>query len=138
VNFSLLNKLNNNPTQIINKPFLNLIYFHFNFFQHLIKTQAEQLDRGEPIFSPDVYNYFKTKDMKYMSIGNLEPKFQESTKSILEALNNNNGNYKFVYEKDKNTTNNANSNNPNIHDMHSIQRIFENYDRDELFAKVSF
>jgi hypothetical protein len=123
---------------------LNLIYFHFNFFRHLIKTQASQLDKGESIFPRDHYNYVKTKDMKYMSIGNLEPKFQENTKKILESISKNKNTnadyisnlvYEVYEEKNSNISNNSNNSN-NIHELHTIQRIFENYDRDELFVKV--
>ncbi len=79
-----------------------------------------------------------------MSIGNLEPKFQENTKKILESISKNKNTnadyisnlvYEVYEEKNSNISNNSNNSN-NIHELHTIQRIFENYDRDELFVKV--
>lgn len=90
---------------------------------------VQGLDKGEPIFPKDFYNYVKTNDRKYMSIGNLEPKFQENTKKIIENLRKRkNVDTKQLYEDEDIRNKN--------YDIDSIQRVFENYDRDELFVKV--
>ena len=131
INFSLWNKLNHKDSalRIFNRPFMNLVYFHFNFFRFFILNMVEGLDKGESIFPVDHYNYIKTNDRKYMSIGNLEQKFQENTNKIVEELCKNKKNdSNYLYEDEVIKQSN--------YSIDSLQRIFEQYDRDELFKKV--
>jgi hypothetical protein len=128
----MYNKIQNKSTlEIINKPFLNLLYFHFNFFKYFVNTMATELDKGESIFSRDHYNYVKTKDGKYIAMGNLEPKFQDNMKSVLDTLGNGNANsndYRSSYDEEDPKKNH--------HDYDTISNTFSNHNRDELFVKV--
>jgi hypothetical protein len=117
---------NYNSFQIINKPFLNLIYFHFTFFKFFIKNMGHDLDKAESIFSRDVYGYVKTKDGKFVSIGNLENKFQENMKNILDKIQSDDGQKQHEYEEEENKKQ---------YDLDSIQNIMANRNRDEIFVK---
>jgi hypothetical protein len=45
------------------------------------------LDEGvNPFFPPEHYNYFKTRDGKFVSIGNLEKKFQANLNEEFNGL----------------------------------------------------
>lgn len=139
----MYNKLQNNSTlEIINKPFLNLIYFHFTFFKNFINTMANELDKGESLFSRDVYNYVKTKDGKFISMGNLENKFQENMKKIVDDINSSTSQYginsnggssskdelKMIYEEEDVKR--------NSYDYEGIAKVFSEHNRDELWVKV--
>jgi crotonobetainyl-CoA:carnitine CoA-transferase CaiB-like acyl-CoA transferase len=138
----MFNKLQNNTTvEIINKPFLNLVYFHLTFFKNFIKTMANELDKGESIFSRDVYNYVKTKDGKYISMGNLENKFQENMKNVIDGLSstnqygkssnggsNNKDEFRMIYEEEDVKR--------NSYDFEGIANVFSEHNRDELWVKV--
>ena len=88
---------------------------------------AQELDKGESIFSKDVYNYVKTKDGKHISMGNLEPKFQENMKGVLDKLPSGDTGV-HLYEEDDIKKNG--------YDIDSISKIIANQNRDELFVKV--
>jgi hypothetical protein len=139
----MYNKIQNNSTlEIINKPFLNLIYFHFTFFKNFINTMANELDKGESLFSRDVYNYVKTKDGKFISMGNLENKFQENMRKIVDDINSSNSQYgtssnggssskdelKMIYEEEDVKR--------NSYDYEGIAKVFSEHNRDELWVKV--
>lgn len=139
----MYNKLQNNSTlEIINKPFLNLIYFHFTFFKNFINTMANELDKGESLFSRDVYNYVKTKDGKFISMGNLENKFQENMRKIVDDINSSTSQYgissnggssskdelKMIYEEEDVKR--------NSYDYEGIAKVFSEHNRDELWVKV--
>lgn len=139
----MYNKIQNNSTlEIINKPFLNLIYFHFTFFKNFINTMANELDKGESLFSRDVYNYVKTKDGKFISMGNLENKFQENMGKIVDDINSSNSQYgtssnggssskdelKMIYEEEDVKR--------NSYDYEGIAKVFSEHNRDELWVKV--
>lgn len=131
VNFAILNKLkNNNILEIINKGFLNLIYFYFNFFKNFLKNYSEEMDKGESIFPREHYNFIKTKDGKHISIGNLETRFQDNFKKEVEKINVNDyverSGVDFDEEVPKKFT----------YDFDSVSKVFSHHNRDELFVKV--
>lgn len=129
VNLLLYHKLKNranNKINFDNFPFLNLLYLYFSFYKIFIKNLAEILDRGEggnPLFSREHYNYIKTKDHKYISIGNLEHKFQENMKNVVKNL----------VEKDE--TKLAHDKKQFEYKLESVSQVFNNYTRDELSSK---
>jgi hypothetical protein len=130
VNFSIYNKLEHQQVlEIINKPFLNLVYLHFNFFKVVAKNLSEILDKAEnPIFPREHYNFLRTKDKKYISVGNLEPKFQKNFIKVFKQIDqpnsidsktqSNNEEKKFEYNYD------------------TASELFEKHNRDEVFGKL--
>ncbi len=87
---------------------------------------GHDLDKAESIFSRDVYGYVKTKDGKFVSIGNLENKFQENMKNILDKIQSDDGQKQHEYEEEENKKQ---------YDLDSIQNIMANRNRDEIFVK---
>lgn len=136
INLAVYNKLEHNTNlEIINKPFLNLVYMFLNFMKFLVKDYAEDLDKGENQFFPrDHYNYVKTKDGKYISIGNLESKFQDSFIKGVEKLakedekNGFSSNYVWISDNDNDKILDYN--------LDNVTKVFSNHTRDELFIKV--
>lgn len=130
INFSVYNKLeHNNILEIINKPFLNLIYFLYGFFRLIIKRNSELMDKGDNPFLPrDSYNYVKTKDYKYISMGNLEPKFLDSFQKGVEKIYNEDEKTHRHFHVKKDRTFEYN--------YETVSEVFANHNRDELFVKV--
>ena len=107
---------------------MNLIYLYFNFFKNIISKKAAEMDRREPIFDINIYGYVKTRDMKHMSIGNLEQKFTDNMTKILESLYV--ADYKemgIIYEEEDNKR--------FAYSIDSVSKIFSLHNRDELFDK---
>jgi hypothetical protein len=116
INLVILNKMDNRIFQITYQPFHILIYYYFNFFKELIKRYSNKLDIGiNPFFPGEHYNYFKTKDDRFISIGNLEEKFQANFNKDLDKLN-------------------GISNEP--YTMSKVKKIIGNRNRDELTTYV--
>jgi hypothetical protein len=130
INFSIYNKLEHKSIlNVVNVPFLNLIYFYLNFFQIFIKNLAEELDKGDNAFFPrEHYNYFKTKDEKYFSIGNLEKKFQQNfinkTGEIIKS------------EENKASMTMTPQNFKDNYDYDTVKDLLIKYNRDDLTEKV--
>lgn len=135
INLAIYNKLeHNNVVEIVNKPFLNLVYLYMGFYKTLIKKHADDLDRGDNIYFPkEHYNYFRTRDNKYISIGNLEPKFQENFKKTINKIN----------QEDIKSSSNPNEENYQDssrfeYNIDNVSNVFQNHNRDEIFVKVFF
>ena len=120
-----------------------------SFFTHFIKNFAEELDRGEnPFFPQEHYNYFKTRDNKFVSVGNLEPKFQDNFKKVLknlmieEYMNENNidpssiGNLKSGNNELESKYHEIEKKIENEYSYNLVTEVFSKYSRDELFVKV--
>lgn len=108
----------NKDLQIDNIPFLNIVYFHFNFFKIFIHSFKEKFDKGEHMFPGNCYNYYKTKDNKFVSFGNLEKKFQKNFFNVIKIM-------------DKEKRDNKNYN------YRAIQDVLSNYTRKEIQDKVN-
>lgn len=81
----------------------------------MILKNSDDLDKGiNPLFQNDQYGYLKTKDNKFVSIGNLESKFKNNFNTVLNKLD------------DSKTENNADR----------IHNYFLKHNRDELFVRV--
>ena len=85
----MLNKLRNkNVNNIVNKSFLNLVYLMINTYFHLSSQNKENLllyDNGDSFFlEKELYNVIPVKENKFITMGNLEEKFQENFKQKLE------------------------------------------------------
>lgn len=53
----------------------------------MIMKYTEELDKGiNPLFPNENYNYFKTKDNKYITVGNLENKFKKNFEKVLDTV----------------------------------------------------
>jgi hypothetical protein len=77
------------------------MYYYFNFFRELVNRYPSKMDRGEnPFFPSQHYNYFKTKDGKFISVGNLEEKFQINFNKDLNKLSGNGSEYSIEKVKD--------------------------------------
>jgi hypothetical protein len=87
VNLAILNKLDKNIVKVIHKPFLNLIYIYFTVYRDFIMKNTDDLDKGiNQMFPAETYNYFKTKDNKHISVGNLETKFKKNFEKVLDSV----------------------------------------------------
>ena len=84
VNLCIYNKLENKLNyQVLNTPFLNLVYLFMGFYYKFLLNLQEEFDKGEFILFPrDYYNIVETKDEKFIAMGNLEEKFQENFKKV--------------------------------------------------------
>jgi hypothetical protein len=81
----------------------------------MIIKYTEDLDKGfNPLFPNEHYNYFKTKDNKFITVGNLETKFKNNFENVLDKLE------QTKTEQDR--TNN----------------YFLKHNRDELFVRVYY
>jgi hypothetical protein len=93
------------------------MYYYFNFFKNFVEHFADSLDQGvNPFFPKGHYNYFKTKDGRYISIGNLEKKFQKNFIAELEKLDPDSKDKKYTIER--------------------VMDTISKFDRDELIKKV--
>ena len=97
---------------------MNLLYIYYNVYKNFILKNSDELDKGNiPLFPNEHYNYFKTKDNKHISVGNLESKFRKNFSNVLEKL-------------DDNISNEYNFDN--------VKNYFMKHNRDELFVKVNY
>ena len=79
----------------------------------MILKYTDDLDKGiNPLFPVEHYNYFKTKDNKYISVGNLETKFKNNFEKELDKLDE------------------------SKHEPDRTHNYFLKHNRDELFVKV--
>ncbi len=92
---------------------------------------TENLDKAESIFPRAHYNYVKTKDGKFVSLGNLESKFQNNMKKITEKLSLADFKEVNILEEDDAVPNNKKF----LYDLDSLNKVFSTHNRDELFVK---
>jgi crotonobetainyl-CoA:carnitine CoA-transferase CaiB-like acyl-CoA transferase len=131
VNLTVLNKLENKDIdlEIINKPFLTLVYAYLSFFLNFIRRDSEMMDRGDyALFQKEYYNLFKTKDHKYIASGNLEPKFMKEFEKSIENINKED-------EPPRNQEEGIDYRSQ-AHTDDKVNDVFSRHTRDDLFKKV--
>ena len=128
VNLCIYNKLENKLNyQVLNTPFLNLVYLFMGFYYKFLLNLQEEFDKGEFILFPrDYYNIVETKDEKFIAMGNLEEKFQENFKKVF---------FKEIVQSRDDETFKEKVNFDNL-TIDQISHYMKMHNRDDIFKKV--
>ena len=128
VNLCIYNKLENKLNyQVLNTPFLNLVYLFMGFYYKFLLNLQEEFDKGEFILFPrDYYNIVETKYEKFIAMGNLEEKFQENFKKVF---------FKEIVQSRDDETFKEKVNFDNL-TIDQISHYMKMHNRDDIFKKV--